>query len=57
MSTRVTPGRGCGTMWPMSKTTSKTNGGNFFEDFTLGQVIEHATPRTIRASRISSRGR
>ncbi len=26
---------------------SKTNPGNFFEDFTLGQVIEHATPRTI----------
>lgn len=26
---------------------SKTNPGNFFEDFELGQVIEHATPRTI----------
>ncbi|WP_269305649.1 MaoC family dehydratase [Aeromicrobium sp. HA] len=26
---------------------SKTNPGNFFEDFTLGQVIQHATPRTI----------
>ena len=26
---------------------SKTNPGNFFEDFTLGQVLEHATPRTI----------
>ncbi|MFN8019656.1 MAG: MaoC family dehydratase [Acidimicrobiales bacterium] len=26
---------------------SKTNPGNFFEDFKLGQVIEHATPRTI----------
>jgi 2-methylfumaryl-CoA hydratase len=26
---------------------SKTNAGNFFEDFTVGQVIEHATPRTI----------
>ncbi len=25
----------------------KTNSGNFFEDFTVGQVIEHATPRTI----------
>jgi len=25
----------------------KTNAGNFFEDFTLGQVIEHATPRTV----------
>lgn len=26
---------------------SKTNPGNFFEDFTIGQVIRHATPRTI----------
>ena len=26
---------------------TKTNSGNFFEDFTLGQVIRHATPRTI----------
>jgi 2-methylfumaryl-CoA hydratase len=26
---------------------SKTNVGNFFEDFTVGQVIEHATPRTV----------
>src|ERR1700756_4005159 len=26
---------------------TKTNGGNFFEDFRLGQVIEHATPRTV----------
>ena len=25
----------------------KTNPGNFFEDFRLGQVIRHATPRTI----------
>lgn len=31
----------------MSTTTSKTNPGNFFEDFTVGQVIEHATPRTV----------
>jgi 2-methylfumaryl-CoA hydratase len=29
----------------MSK--SKTNTGNFFEDFTIGQEIVHATPRTI----------
>ena len=35
-------------MWPMSGTNAgKTNAGNFFEDFTVGQVIEHATPRTI----------
>jgi len=26
---------------------SKTNPGNFFEDFTVGQVIAHATPRTV----------
>lgn len=30
-------------MWLMAK----TNAGNFFEDFTVGQVIEHATPRTV----------
>ena len=28
---------------------SKTGAGNFFEDFRLGQVIEHATPRTLTA--------
>ena len=28
---------------------SKSNPGNFFEDFRLGQVIQHATPRTITA--------
>jgi 2-methylfumaryl-CoA hydratase len=26
---------------------SKTNPGNFFEDFTIGQVLEHAVPRTV----------
>ncbi len=26
---------------------SKTNSGNFFEDFSIGQVIRHATPRTV----------
>jgi 2-methylfumaryl-CoA hydratase len=26
---------------------SKTNTGNFFEDFRLGQKIQHATPRTV----------
>jgi len=25
----------------------KTNPGNFFEDFRIGQVIRHAAPRTI----------
>ena len=28
-------------------TAAKTNSGNFFEDFSLGQQIRHATPRTI----------
>ena len=28
-------------------TTTKTNPGNFFEDFRFGQVIKHATPRTV----------
>src|ERR1700757_3384075 len=28
---------------------AKTSAGNFFEDFRLGQVIEHATPRTLTA--------
>jgi 2-methylfumaryl-CoA hydratase len=27
--------------------TTKTNAGNFFEDFRLGQQIRHATPRTV----------
>lgn len=26
---------------------TKTNPGHFFEDFTIGQVLEHATPRTV----------
>ena len=26
---------------------SKTSSGNYFEDFRLGQVIDHATPRTL----------
>jgi len=26
---------------------SKTNTGNFFEDFKIGQIITHATPRTV----------
>jgi 2-methylfumaryl-CoA hydratase len=31
----------------MSKTNATNNAGNFFEDFHLNQVIQHATPRTI----------
>lgn len=29
--------------------TVKTNPGNFFEDFSVGQVLRHATPRTLTA--------
>ncbi len=32
---------------PAVSAPTKTNPGNFFEDFTLGQRIEHATPRTV----------
>jgi len=28
-------------------TAPKTNSGRFFEDFAVGQVLEHATPRTL----------
>ena len=31
------------------KMTNKVNAGRFFEDFTLNEVIQHATPRTITA--------
>lgn len=30
-----------------SMATTKTNPGNYFEDFTPGQLIKHATPRTV----------
>jgi 2-methylfumaryl-CoA hydratase len=29
------------------KSGAKTNPGNFFEDFRIGQVLAHATPRTV----------
>ncbi|MCW8836213.1 MAG: MaoC family dehydratase [Rhodospirillales bacterium] len=32
---------------------NKTNPGNFFEDFRLGQEIEHATPRTVTEGDVS----
>ena len=32
---------------------SKTNPGNFFEDFRIGQVIRHATPRTVTAGDVA----
>jgi len=31
----------------------KTNTGNFFEDFAVGQVIAHATPKTITAGDVA----
>ncbi|GGF52219.1 hypothetical protein GCM10007301_09610 [Azorhizobium oxalatiphilum] len=31
----------------------KTSAGNFFEDFSLGQVIRHATPRTITSGDVA----
>lgn len=33
--------------------STKTNPGNFFEDFALGQVINHATPRTVNSGDVS----
>jgi len=32
---------------------SKTNPGNFFEDFQVGQVLRHATPRTVTAGDVA----
>ena len=32
---------------------AKNHPGNYFEDFRLGQVITHATPRTVRAGDVS----
>jgi 2-methylfumaryl-CoA hydratase len=32
---------------------TKTSGGNFFEDFRVGQVIAHATPRTVTAGDVA----
>jgi 2-methylfumaryl-CoA hydratase len=31
----------------------KTNAGNFFEDFSVGTVIEHATPRTVTSGDVA----
>src|SRR5512147_198416 len=33
--------------------TTKTNPGNFFEDFRIGQEIRHATPRTATSGDVS----
>ncbi len=32
---------------------SKTNSGNFFEDFAVGHTIRHATPRTVTAGDVA----
>ena len=32
---------------------SKASQGNFFEDFSVGQIIRHATPRTITAGDVA----
>ncbi len=37
----------------MNTTTVKTSSGNFFEDFSLGQEIIHATPRTVTDGDVS----
>jgi len=33
--------------------TTKTNPGNYFEDFSVGQALDHATPRTITEGDVS----
>ena len=33
--------------------TSKTNPGNFFEDYQIGQILKHATPRTVTAGDVA----
>jgi len=37
----------------MSKQSAKTSRGNYFEDFTLGKTIRHATPRTMTPGDVS----
>ncbi len=37
----------------MNGSSDKTNPGNFFEDFSLGQEIRHATPRTVTAGDVA----
>jgi len=35
---------------------SKTNPGNFFEDFSIGQILHHATPKTVTAGDVALYG-
>ena len=32
---------------------SKTDTGNFFEDFRIGQIIRHATPKTVTSGDVA----
>ena len=34
--------------------SEKTKLGNFFEDFSLGQTITHATPRTLTEGNVAA---
>ena len=38
---------------PSSSAAPKTSPGNYFEDFRVGQVIRHATPRTVTAGDVA----
>ena len=38
---------------PAGADAAKTNAGNYFEDFSLGQSLVHATPRTVTAGDVS----
>ena len=38
---------------PHASPKKKTNPGNYFEDFRVGQVIHHATPRTVTAGDVA----
>jgi len=35
---------------------SKTNPGNFFEDFSIGQILHHATPKTVTSGDVALYG-
>ena len=37
----------------MKEVENKTNSGNFFEDFFVGQELKHSTPRTISSGDVS----
>ena len=36
-----------------SRSTAKSTAGNFFEDFKVGQVVRHATPRTVTSGDVA----